>query len=718
MNEFVLQLLQKLTHHHKMRKWFVPRGTIFKPIFYDTLMQWMNQFVDWITGQQGINLWKHKVIHPWKQCLKSNDNLCDPSEAVISINTKCLSKNEKKIMAVWRKHELLKLVQANKYRIPFIDSWMYLTFINDIIPNPNVMEITQDCITCGTSDISIFQGTGNTCNCIDSSSSDLRLYGLPTDQALHLMSLYQVNVIRWKGFEQTLQNLSATPLCSVIPRVTGDDNNPLSNIKHINPYERWSSQIRRACFPQVLFRNMLPRRDYQECAIRLLQRDGVHGSVVLPCGSGKTMIGLHKIGYDLNTHPKLHAMIVCHSVTMCHTWKKQIARFTNIPLTAVCILDEKQLTAETIAETRIYCSTYNRLTTQLGSRHTKSLQEYLCNQDWCCRILDEVHLVRGKEFRRVSTMIQGIVHNDLGLTATLCVEDNQDISAPFDNILYYKNQQDIRQENPLYLSRIYNYFLQVPLQFHSSWNINFSKVNHDPFRLSELLGLNPALYQVADDIISCHQDCWYNRTKVIVACDNLTVLKLFATWYNYTHQTNYPLITGTTTADDREDHFRRFVRPEETSILFTSTIVDIGIDLPPANVLIQLRHRYNSKVQPIQRIGRISRPKLHDNNAFHYVLVNDYNKEYKFAQNMYKNLQESYEHVEWRKCTPWTKKQEQEFIQKFKIIKGRLKYRIDMLHNNHAHKTKTKRKRQRYKKKNKTQTQKQTTRHHSKKRKT
>mmetsp|Transcript_37350 Transcript_37350/g.99432 ORF Transcript_37350/g.99432 Transcript_37350/m.99432 type:complete len:131 (+) Transcript_37350:1907-2299(+) len=55
--------------------------------------------------------------------------------------------------------------------------------------------------------------------------------------------------------------------------------------------------------------------------------------------------------------------------------------------------------------------------------------------------------------------------------------------------------------------------------------------------------------------------------------------------------------------------------------LFISRIGDTSIDLPEANVIIQISSHYGSRRQEAQRLGRILRPKIKSKHAFFYSLV-------------------------------------------------------------------------------------------------
>jgi DNA excision repair protein ERCC-3 len=69
-----------------------------------------------------------------------------------------------------------------------------------------------------------------------------------------------------------------------------------------------------------------------------------------------------------------------------------------------------------------------------------------------------------------------------------------------------------------------------------------------------------------------------------------------------------PLITGQTGNKEREDLYGKF-RSGEQRHLVLSKVGNFAIDLPDANVLIQVSGTFGSRQEEAQRLGRILRPK-------------------------------------------------------------------------------------------------------------
>jgi DNA excision repair protein ERCC-3 len=92
-----------------------------------------------------------------------------------------------------------------------------------------------------------------------------------------------------------------------------------------------------------------------------------------------------------------------------------------------------------------------------------------------------------------------------------------------------------------------------------------------------------------------------------------------------------PLITGKTKQDERERLYRAF-RESALSGLILSRVGNFALDLPDAEVLIQVSGKYGSRQEEAQRLGRILRPKRDGAGARFYTLVSLRTREEEFAR--------------------------------------------------------------------------------------
>ncbi|MCZ6787491.1 MAG: helicase-related protein, partial [Planctomycetota bacterium] len=96
--------------------------------------------------------------------------------------------------------------------------------------------------------------------------------------------------------------------------------------------------------------------------------------------------------------------------------------------------------------------------------------------------------------------------------------------------------------------------------------------------------------------------------------------------------TGAPIITGRTPSDERADLYGRF-REGAIKQLIVSKVGNFAIDLPDANVLVQVSGTFGSRQEEAQRLGRILRPKPGNGRAHFYSLVTRDTLDQDYAQN-------------------------------------------------------------------------------------
>jgi DNA excision repair protein ERCC-3 len=79
-----------------------------------------------------------------------------------------------------------------------------------------------------------------------------------------------------------------------------------------------------------------------------------------------------------------------------------------------------------------------------------------------------------------------------------------------------------------------------------------------------------------------------------------------------------PLITGKTKNAEREELYTAF-RNGDVKVLVVSKVANFAVDLPDANVMIQVSGTFGSRQEEAQRLGRILRPK--ERAAHFYTLI-------------------------------------------------------------------------------------------------
>jgi DNA excision repair protein ERCC-3 len=102
---------------------------------------------------------------------------------------------------------------------------------------------------------------------------------------------------------------------------------------------------------------------------------------------------------------------------------------------------------------------------------------------------------------------------------------------------------------------------------------------------------------------------------------------------------DFPLITGKTKVSDREALYSQF-RTGDISTLVVSKVANFSIDLPDANVAIQISGSFGSRQEEAQRLGRILRPKAEGRQAHFYSLVTNESIDQDYSANRQRFLTE------------------------------------------------------------------------------
>jgi DNA excision repair protein ERCC-3 len=131
---------------------------------------------------------------------------------------------------------------------------------------------------------------------------------------------------------------------------------------------------------------------------------------------------------------------------------------------------------------------------------------------------------------------------------------------------------------------------------------------------------NPLQLDVVQDLLE--QEAGH---RILIIGEYLDQLKATA------QRVDFPIITGKTSQNERDRLYASF-RKGEISGLILSRVGNFALDLPDADVLIQVSGKYGSRQEEAQRLGRVLRPKADDRRAQFYTLVSLRTCEKEFAQ--------------------------------------------------------------------------------------
>jgi DNA excision repair protein ERCC-3 len=372
-------------------------------------------------------------------------------------------------------------------------------------------------------------------------------------------------------------------------------------------------------------------RDYQKGAVDAFYAGGDarggSGVIVLPCGAGKTIVGLAAMAAL-----KSETLILTTSTTAVEQWKREIIDKTDIDpaLIGTYTGDSKTMAPITLA-------TYQIVTYRPKKDGDFPHFHLFDERDWGLIIYDEVHLLPAPVFR-VTADIQA--RRRLGLTATLVREDHreEDVFSLIGPKKYDVPWRVLETKGWIAEAQCHEVRLALPATLRmeyalAEWREKFRVASENPLK-DELIAVLLDRYDGPND-------------RVIVIGQYLKQLRRIAERFDL------PLITGATPNADREDLYGRF-RLGELRRLVLSKVGNFAIDLPDANVMIQVSGTFGSRQEEAQRLGRILRPKEGEKPACFYTLVTRDTREMDFAHHRQLFLTEqgySYEIVDESELT-------------------------------------------------------------------
>lgn len=345
-------------------------------------------------------------------------------------------------------------------------------------------------------------------------------------------------------------------------------------------------------------------RPYQWEAARKWYADGAPsggcGVVVLACGAGKTIVAMTAMSLV-----KTKTLILATNQAAVSQWRREL-----IDKTSLTEDDVGMYTGDTKVIKPVTIATYQILTWRRSRQAEFEHLHLFEDEDWGLIIYDEVHLLPAPVFGATATL-QG--RRRLGLTATLVREDGRegDVFALVGPKRYDLPWQQLQQDGFIADTRCY----EVRVPFRNGQAVRYENAREaDKFRIASA---NPAKMGVLRDLIERHRD-----DHVLVIGTYLDQLQRISRTFDA------PLITGKTPHAERERLFDAF-RSGEIRLLVVSKVANFSIDLPDANIAIQVSGSFGSRQEEAQRLGRILRPK--EKPAIFYTVVTRDSKEQEFA---------------------------------------------------------------------------------------
>jgi DNA excision repair protein ERCC-3 len=353
-------------------------------------------------------------------------------------------------------------------------------------------------------------------------------------------------------------------------------------------------------------------RAYQYAAANAFYANGLpaggSGVVVLPCGAGKTIVGLVTMAQIQRA-----TLILTPNTIAVRQWIQELLDKTDLAPHQIGEYtgEQKQIRPVTVSTYQIL--TYRR---QHGSDGAESFPHFalFTSYDWGLIIYDEVHLLPAPVFR-ITAEIQA--RRRLGLTATLVREDEHEADV-FSLIGPKKYDVPWRElERQGWIARAECHEIRVGLSADEQMQYALAD-EREKCRLA------------AESAAKLPMVRWLSRLhsadQILIIGQYLEQLETLA------RELQAPLLTGRTSTAQRERLYERF-RRGEIKCLVVSKVANFSVDLPEANVAIQVSGTFGSRQEEAQRLGRILRPKQDGGPAYFYSIVTRDTRDQEFSAN-------------------------------------------------------------------------------------
>lgn len=367
---------------------------------------------------------------------------------------------------------------------------------------------------------------------------------------------------------------------------------PVEDVAGYNEGELLPFRLRQVCRSGRPFR----LRDYQRRAVEAFHQEGTafggSGVLVLPCGAGKTVVGLavmERVGQA--------TLILTTNATSVRQWIREILDKTDLPPEWVGEYtgDRKDVRPVTVA-------TYQILTHRSAKDGSFEHMQLFQQRNWGLIIYDEVHLLPAPIFRATADLQ---AKRRLGLTATLVREDGreEDVFSLIGPKRYDVPWRELEDQGWIAEAKCIEVRVPMSAELRRRY---MHAAKRQKYRIA---AENPEKLPVLEEILDRHRD-----DRVLIIGQYLSQLRRIADLLSA------PLITGQMKQAKRDLLFDRF-RQGEIPVLVVSKVANFAVDLPDANVAVQVSGTFGSRQEEAQRLGRILRPKPDENRAYFYNLV-------------------------------------------------------------------------------------------------
>ena len=354
-------------------------------------------------------------------------------------------------------------------------------------------------------------------------------------------------------------------------------------------------------------------REYQTGAARALVGDkgpGTgFGTIVLPCGAGKTIVGM-----TIMDMLKTSTLIITTNISAVHQWIDELLDKTNLTRDQIA-----EYSGESKTIKQVTVATYQVLTWRPDKEGPYPHFSIFHERPWGLIIYDEVHMLPAPVFRVVADL-QAV--RRVGLTATLVREDGCEgyVFSLVGPKRYDVPWKELERDRWIATAECVEVRIDLPAYQEIDYAVAGTREKH------KIASMNPEKLPVVSQIIKKFPD-----DKILVIGQYLQQLD------EIVKELGCPIITGKTPTVERDRIYNDF-REGKIRVLLVSKVANFAIDLPDASLAIQVSGTFGSRQEEAQRLGRILRPKERKSRFFTLITRNTVEEE--FGSNRQKFLAE------------------------------------------------------------------------------
>lgn len=349
-------------------------------------------------------------------------------------------------------------------------------------------------------------------------------------------------------------------------------------------------------------------RPYQQEAAEGFWHGG-SGVVVLPCGAGKTLVGIAAMAKAQAT-----TLVLVTNTVAARQWRDELVARTSLTADQIGEYSgqRKEIRPVTIG-------TYQVVTTRRKGIYPHL--ELFDARDWGLVIYDEVHLLPAPIFRFTAD-IQA--RRRLGLTATLVREDGRegDVFSLIGPKRYDAPWRELEGQGWIAPADC----VEVRVTLTDAERLAYA--TGEPEERYRLCATADTKTRVVEDLARRHAG-----EQVLIIGQYIDQLD------DIGERLGASVIKGDMTVRQRQRLFDAF-RAGELDTLVVSKVANFAIDLPEATVAIQASGTFGSRQEEAQRLGRVLRPKSDGRQARFYAVVARDTQDQEYAQHRQRFLAE------------------------------------------------------------------------------